>query len=356
MRGAVLRTCPGELHVEELEVGEPGPREVLIRTAATGLCHSDLHFLQGTYYTGTPVVMGHESAGVVEAVGSDVRAVAPGDHVVTCLSMFCGLCEFCLTGRPYLCAAPDTKRPGRLHAGDEPVQQFVELGSLAEQLLVHENAVVKVPDEMPLDRAALLGCGVLTGVGAVWNTARLPAGSTVAVIGCGGIGLNAIQGARIAGASRVIAVDRLASKLDLARRFGATDVVDASSGDPVREVQGLTGGGVDAAFEAIGLTVTAQQALAMAKRGGAAYVIGMIPMRESVEVPALELLAGKRLEGCLMGSNRFRIDIPRLADLYLQGRLLLDELVSDRIALDDVNAGFEQLASGEIARNVVVFD
>lgn len=355
MRAAVLRSCPGELEIEDLTVDRIQPREVLVRTAAAGLCHSDLHFLNGTYVYGTPVVMGHESSGVVEAVGDQVTAVSVGDHVVTCLSMFCGSCELCLTGRPYLCQAREPRRGRRLFKGEQPVHQFSSLGSFAEEMLVHENAVVRITDDIPLDRAALLGCGVMTGVGAVVNTARVQPGSTVAVIGCGGIGLNAIQGARLAGAARIIAVDVVPAKLELARVFGATDTVDASSNDPVGAVIELTGGGVDAAFEAIGLKATAEQALAMARRGATAYVIGMVPMGQTVEVSAADLMAGKRLEGCLMGSNRFRIDMPRLAELYLQGRLLLDELVSARITLDQVNDGFRQLATGQIARSLIVF-
>jgi S-(hydroxymethyl)glutathione dehydrogenase / alcohol dehydrogenase len=355
MRAAVLRSCPGDLEIEDLTLGAVGPREVLIRTAAAGLCHSDLHFMQGKHVLRPPAVMGHESAGVVEKVGDDVRYVAPGDHVITCLSMFCGTCDYCLTGRPYLCEARELRRSGRLAKGDEKVGQFAGLGSFAEEMLVHENAVVKVTPDMPLDVAALIGCGVMTGVGAVFYTAQVAPGSTVAVIGCGGIGLNAVQGARLAGAGRIIAVDVLPAKLELARQFGATDTVDGSGGSAVEQVVELTSGGVDYAFEAIGSKATAEQALMMVRRGGTAYIIGMVPLNDTVEVPSAALLSGKRLEGCVMGSNRFRLDMPRLVDLYLQGRLLLDELVSARIGLDDINDGFKVLATGAVARNVVVF-
>ena len=215
-----------------------------------------------------PAVLGHESAGVVEQVGSEVRYVAPGDHVITCLSVFCGHCEYCLKGAPVALRqgrhAPrrrTTRRGSRRRA--RSMHQFLDLSSFAEQMLVHENAVVKIRKDMPLDRAALIGCGVTTGVGAVFNTAKVPAGATVAVIGCGGVGLSAIQGARIAGAGRIIAVDTLAAKLELAKRFGATDVVNASDGDPVEQVKQLTGGGVDYSFEAIGLKKTAEQAFGM---------------------------------------------------------------------------------------------
>jgi S-(hydroxymethyl)glutathione dehydrogenase/alcohol dehydrogenase len=359
MRAAVLNSCPGDLEIEEVGIDKPGPREVLINTAAAGLCHSDLHFLDGKYPARTPVVLGHESAGIVEAVGSDVSYVKPGDHVITCLSVFCGHCEYCLSGRMSLCQSPEVQRapgaPGRLNRDGGPMNQFLNLSSFAEQMLVHEHAIVKIRDDMPLDRAALLGCGATTGLGAVFNTARIEVGSTVAVIGCGGIGLNCVQGAALAGASRVIAVDMLPMKLDLAKEFGATDTVDASGGDAVQQVQELTGGGVDYSFEAIGLKVAAEQAFAMLRRGGTATVIGMIPIGQSVEIPGFAFLSEKKIQGSSMGSNRFRIDMPRYVEFYMNGKLKLDELVSARIKLDEVNDGFAQMKKGEVARSVIVF-
>jgi S-(hydroxymethyl)glutathione dehydrogenase/alcohol dehydrogenase len=223
-------------------------------------------------------------------------------------------------------------------------------------LLVHEHAVVPVSRDIPLDRAALIGCGVITGLGSVFGTARVTPGAVVAVIGCGGIGLNCIQGAKLAGASRIVAVDKLASKLELARAFGATDTIDATAGDPVAQVKDLTGGGVEYAFEAIGSATTAEQAFAMLRWGGTATVIGMIPPNDRVSLPGPDFLIEKRIQGCRMGSNRFWIDMPRYVDLYLQGRLLLDELVSARISLDDINSGFKRLQGGDVARSVIVFD
>lgn len=359
MRAAVLREAPGELAVEDVTVAAPGPREVLIANAAAGLCHSDLHFIDGSYPWPLPAVLGHESAGVVEAVGEDVTYVAPGDHVITCVSVFCGECEQCLTGHPARCADPSVRRPPgappRLTAGTEPLSQFSELGSFAEELLVHERAVVRIPADIPLDRAALVGCGVITGVGAVFNTADVRPGTTVAVVGCGGIGLNCVQGARIAGALRVIAVDTVGWKLDLAASFGATDLVDASAGDPVTQVRELTGGGVDYSFEAIGSKATVEQVYAMARPGGTATVIGMVPLGTKVEIEGSDFLAERRLLGCLMGSNRFRVDMPRILELYRQGRLKLDELVSSRIPLEGLNAAAAELRAGTVARSVVVF-
>jgi S-(hydroxymethyl)glutathione dehydrogenase / alcohol dehydrogenase len=360
MRAAVLNQIPSKLEVEEVQIGSPGPHEVLVRTAAAGVCHSDLHFLEGKYVWPTPVVMGHESAGIVEAVGSQVQYVQPGDHVITCLSVFCGHCEFCLTGRMSLCQSVETQRgadePPRLTRDGQPVFQFINLSSFAEQMLVHEHALVKIRDDMPLDRAALIGCGVTTGLGAVFNTAKVTPGSDVAVIGCGGVGLNCIQGAYFAGAAKVIAVDRLPTKLALATDFGATHTVDASAGDPVAQVMEITGGGVDYAFEAIGLKETAEQAFAMLERGGTATVIGMIPMGTKIELDGFSFLQEKRIQGSTMGSNRFRVDMPRYIDLYLDGRLKLDELVSARIGLDDVNEAMDALSRGEVARSVIVFD
>ena len=360
MKAAVLNSCPGDLEIEEVSIDKPGPREVLINTAAAGLCHSDLHFMEAKYPAQVPVVMGHESAGVVEAVGDQVTYVKPGDHVITCLSVFCGHCEECLSGRMSLCQNPETRRaPGSSNRLSKPdggtMNQFLNLSSFAEQMLVHEHAIVKINPEMPLDRACLLGCGATTGLGAVQNTAKVEPGSTVAVIGCGGIGLNAIQGAYLAGASRIIGVDMLESKLELAKQFGATDVVNASDGTAVQQVMELTGGGVHYSFEAIGLKQAAEQAFAMLRRGGTATVIGMIPIGQSVELPGFAFLGEKKIQGSAMGSNRFRIDMPRYVDLYLQGRLKLDELVSARIKLDEINDGFAEMKKGEIARSVIVF-
>jgi S-(hydroxymethyl)glutathione dehydrogenase/alcohol dehydrogenase len=359
MKASVFRGV-GQVEVVDVEIDEPGPREVLLRTAATGVCHSDLHFYSGTYPQQPPAILGHEAAGVVEAVGSQVRDVAPGDHVITCVSVFCGRCYHCLTGHPARCATTERVReadePPRVHQDGEAVTQFAGLGTFAEKMLVHEHAVVAIRPDMPLDRAALIGCAVVTGLGAVFNTAAVEPGSTVAVFGCGGIGLNCVQGARLAGASRIIAVDRVASKLELARRLGATDAVDASDGDPAAKVVELTGEGADFAFEAVGLKRTAEQAFASLRPGGTATVIGMIPPEESVEVPAFGLLMEKRLQGSLMGSNRFRIDMPRYVDFYLSERLELDALVAERIGLEQLPEAFERLEGGESVRSVVVFD
>ena len=360
MKAAVFREINKPMEVEEVTVDKPSGREVLVRTAAAGVCHSDMHFFNGTYPGQLPIVLGHESAGVVEQVGEDVTYVKPGDHVITCLSVFCGHCEYCLTGHMSLCQEPEVRRSAedepRLRKEAESLSQFANLGSFAEMMLVHEHSVVKVREDMPLDRAALIGCGVTTGVGAVIHTAAVEPGATVAVIGCGGVGLSCINGAALAGASRVIAVDMVASKLELARKFGATDVVDASSGDADEQVREITSGGVHYSFEAIGLKVTAEQAFRMLRRGGTATVIGMIPPGDMVQLHGPDFLQEKTIQGSMMGSNRFRVDMPRFVDFYLQGKLHLDDMVSSRIKLENVTDALLALDSGEVARSVIVFD
>lgn len=360
MKAAVFYEANKPLEIEEISHGDPAPREVLVRTVCAGVCHSDLHFQNGSYPHPAPAVLGHESAGIVEAVGSDVTYVKPGDHVITCLSAFCGHCEYCLTGHMSLCQEPELQRgpdkAPRLSKDGSPVHQFLNLSSFAEYMLIHEHALVKVNKEMPLDRAALIGCGVTTGVGAVIHTAKVEPGSTVAVIGCGGIGLSAINGAAIAGAGRIIAVDMVPSKLELARKFGATDIVNAGDGDPVGQVMEMTGGGVHYSFEAIGLKATAEQSFKMLARGGTATIIGMIPVGTMVELHGPEFLMERKIQGSNMGSNRFRVDMPRFVDFYLQGKLHLDDMISRRIKLEDVNEGMEALKSGEVARSVIMFD
>jgi S-(hydroxymethyl)glutathione dehydrogenase/alcohol dehydrogenase len=361
MRAAVMRAVDQPLSVEEVEISEPGPFEVLIRVASAGLCHSDVRFMEGSYPLPLPAVLGHESAGVVEEVGASVTHVVPGDHVITFLTVFCGTCASCVTGRPYICANRSaTQRPGqdppRLSVDGDPLHQFLDLASFADHMLVHENAVVKISEEMPLDKAALLGCGVATGLGAVFNTAGVRPGESVAVIGCGGVGLSAIPGARIAGAGIVVAVDRIDEKLELARHLGATHTVNAASEDPVATVREITEGlGVDYSFEAIGAAATAEMAFAMIRNGGTAVVIGLIPAGQKVSVPGIELVYEKVLRGSSMGSNRFRVDVPRYVGLYLDGRLNLDDMVTNRFTIDEINTGFDEMRTGRVARNLILF-
>ncbi len=363
MKAAVLCEQPGDLEIEDLRIDAPGPNEVLIQTKGAGLCHSDLHFMEGLFRTPLPMVMGHESAGIVEAVGSDVSYVAPGDHVVACLSIFCGQCHRCLSGNPHRCTNVRATSRARDAAArlsrhdDTSVDQMARLGGFAEQMLVHQNALVKVRPDMPLDRACLIGCGVTTGFGAAVNTASVGVGSVVCVIGCGGIGLSAVQGARVAGAGRIIAVDMTEAKLETARQMGATDTVNAAEvDDVVTAVKDMTGGGVEYSFEAIGLATTVQQAFNMLDIGGTATVIGMVPSKTRVELRGIDFLSEKKLQGSMMGSNQFRSDIPMMIDLYLDGRLMLDEMISARIDLDQINEGYGWMKAGEATRTVVTFD
>jgi S-(hydroxymethyl)glutathione dehydrogenase/alcohol dehydrogenase len=305
-------------------------------------------------------VLGHEGAAVVEAVGEDVTYVKPGDHVITCLSVFCGECEQCMTGHTNLCDNPEVKLlPGaarRLKWKGEVLNQAFQLSVFAEQMLVHEHAVVKINKDIPLDRAALVGCGVITGVGAVFNTAKVEPGSTVAVLGCGGIGLSAVNGAAMAGAERIIAIDTNSSKLDKAKEMGATHVINASNVDPIAAVKDLTDGkGVPYSFEAVGLKITAEQSFAMLRPGGVATIIGMIPFGTKIELHGADFLRERKIQGSSMGSNRFRVDMPRLLELWRQGRLKLDTLMSGQVKLEQINEGFAMLKSGTPVRNLINF-
>jgi S-(hydroxymethyl)glutathione dehydrogenase/alcohol dehydrogenase len=360
MKAAVLHAPNQPLTIEEVALAKPRAREVLLRTAFAGLCHSDLHYIEGLYPHPTPCVLGHESSAVVEAVGDDVTYVKPGDHVITCLSVFCGTCSQCLTGHPNLCENTDVKMPPgasrRLSwRRGELMNQFLNLSSFAEQMLVHENATVKIDPEIPLDRAALVGCGVITGVGAVFNAAKVEPGATVAVIGCGGVGLSAVNGAALAGAERIIAIDTLASKLEIARRLGATDTLDASTVDPVQEVKEMTGGGVHYAFEALGTKGTAEQAFAMLRPGGTATIIGMVPFGVKIELHGYDFLRDRKVQGTSMGGNRFRVDMPRLLSLWRQGKLKLDYLISGRLKLGEINEAFAALKSAVAVRQLIDF-
>jgi S-(hydroxymethyl)glutathione dehydrogenase/alcohol dehydrogenase len=358
MKAAVLTKIPGDYEIVDIDIDEPGPQEVLIRTAAAGLCHSDVQFIEGRQTMQTPFVPGHESSGVVEAVGSAVTYVRPGDHVVTYLNSFCGSCKYCLSGRPFACRETSTSRqmdqPSRLKWNGNGIDQFFDVSSFAEQLLVHESQVAKVPTELPLDKAALLGCATITGFGSVIHTAQVRPGDDVVVFGCGGIGLNIIQGARIAGARQIIAVDPHPSRTDLALLMGATASVEAGE-SAVDEIIHLTNGGADYAFDAIGLKSVAEQAVACVSRGSAAVIVGMMPETDRLEVSALDMVIGKRILGSSMGSNRARLDIPFYADLYLQGRLNLDDLVSHHLTLDQINVAVSGMQSAEGLRHVITF-
>jgi S-(hydroxymethyl)glutathione dehydrogenase/alcohol dehydrogenase len=361
MKAAVLRDLARPMAIEDVRISKPGPREVLVRLGAVGLCHSDLHILEGDLPHALPAILGHEPAGIVEQVGADVRTVKPGDHVVVCLVFHCGHCAHCHGGHTNRCMTPEAARaagqPPRLTSGTDAVSAFMNIGAFAEMILVDASGCVPIRRDMPFDRACLIGCGVTTGFGAAVNAAKVRPGETVAVIGCGGVGLAAVNGAAVAGAGRIIAIDRLAAKAELARTFGATDTIDAAQGDIVAQVMEMTGGlGVDHAIEAIGRQDTIEAAFAMIRKGGLATVVGVARPDTRISLPAIDLLREKRIQGSNMGGVRLAIDIPVYVDLYMQGRLKLDELISQRLGLADINRGFDDLRRGEIARSVILFD
>ena len=359
MKAAILHHVGGPLVIEDVELDDPWPNEVVVRTFGCGVCHSDLHFIDGHYGVDFPVVLGHEASGVVESVGVDVKYVQPGDHVIACMSVFCGDCNYCSSGRPYLCMDPSVRRSesdaSRIRFNGERITQLYELGAFAEKMLVHESALVKIREDMPLDRAALIGCAVTTGFGAVTNTAKVSSGSKVVVVGCGGVGLSAVNGASIIGASKIIAIDVSEEKLDLARQIGATHTVNAAVSNPVEAVLEMSNGGVEFSFEALGKKETAEQCFEMLCPGGVATVIGMIPEGQKVEVMGSELLSEKTLQGSNMGSNQFRVDMPYYVDLYLEGKLKLDLIREKNVGLESINESFEALRLGASGRRTIVF-
>lgn len=358
-KAAVLHEFGSELLVEDVDLAEVGPDEVLIAMRASGVCHTDRTMQEGANPLPLPLVLGHEVAGVVLAAGSQVVEFSPGDRVATCASSFCGHCRWCQQGKLNHCEYKHRSRPAgqlsRVTQGGAPVEPFVGLGGFAHHLLVHHSAVARIPDEMPFDRAALLGCAVVTGIGAVRHTADVESGQTVAVIGCGGVGLNVIQGARLVGASRIIAIDRLEAKLHKARTFGATDVIDANSVDAVAAVRELTGG-VDHVFDVVGNPTTMQQGFAMLDTAGMLTMVGVPHPGMTVELPLVDFLLEKRVQGTKMGSTRFRLDIPLYSQMYLDGRILLDELISERIPLESVNHALSGLDNPVGARAVIVVE
>ncbi len=359
MKAAFLETPGQPLVIGEAQLDDCGPREVRIRTVACGLCHSDLHFIDGSYPHPLPCIPGHEAAGIVEAVGSEVRTVKVGDAVVTCITAYCGHCEFCVTGRLSLCLGSDTRRPKgappRITRDGAPVAQLLNLSGFAEAMLVHENACVAISPEMPLDKAAVIGCAVTTGAATIFNACKVTPGETVAVIGCGGVGLAAINAAKIAGAARIIAADPMPEKRALAVKLGATDTVDAGAEDAARQILALSNGGVDHAIEAVGRPASAALAVKALRRGGTATILGMMPLDHQVGLGALDLLGGKKLQGAFLGGSRFPVDIPKLVDFYLRGLLNLDSIVAETIPLEQVNQGFEKMKRGDAARSVIVF-
>lgn len=359
MKAAVCYEFGAPLVVEDVDIDPPARGEVAVRIAACAICHSDVHAIRGDWGGVLPVVAGHEAAGVVEAVGDSVAGVSPGDPVVVSLLRSCGRCFYCTVGAPHLCThafALTTESRLRTHDG-RPLRQGIGVGAFAEYAVVDQSQVVRVPDDLPLDRAALLACGVITGFGAVVNTAQVRPGSSVVVIGIGGVGLNAVQGAVLAGATPIIAVDTLEHKLEAARSFGATHALAATRDDLAGAVRDLTGGrGADYVFVTVGSAAAATQALQLTRRAGTVTLVGIPASGTSVPLDVGRAVTREqRVLGSAMGSTRLGVDVPRLVDLYRQGRLKLDELITARYPLERINEAIVSMERGEALRNVVVF-
>lgn len=363
-KAVLYREGAASVAVEEIQVRGPLTSEVTIRVAACGVCHSDLSATNGTIQIPPPLVLGHEGAGVVLEVGEGVSDLKAGDHVVSVFVSMCGHCRYCTTGRPQLCdqaakaaaTLPDGSVP-TTDANGDPLNVFSGCGVMSEYATLHVDSVVKVDDDVPLDRVALLGCGVMTGVGAVFNTAKVEPGSTAVVFGAGGVGLNAIQACALAGAAMIVAVDPAASKRELATAFGATHTVDPTAeGNVVRTLRKLTGGGADYTFECVGRGEVVAQAYGALGKGGKAVVVGVAPPKDQTSITTASLTFGeKTLTGSYFGSARPRQDFPRLLALYRSGRLKLDELVTTEYSIDDAPRAFADLAEGRNARGVIVF-
>ena len=356
VRAAVL-SAPGEsLRLADLELPEPGPGQVRVRIAATGVCHSDLSLARGTLRQAMPVVLGHESAGTVVSVGDGVTSVVPGQRVVLCWAPPDGTCWYCLQGEPWLCETSSAAASAPYATVDgQDVYPGLSTGGFAEETVVSERAVLAVPDEVPLEHAALVGCAVMTGVGAVLNTAKVREGQSVLVVGLGGVGLSVVQGARLAGAGEVVVVDRAPEKLELARTMGATQVLEAG-GELAKQVRGLTGGrGADHAFDCVGLADTIRASWSATRRGGTTTIVGIGGKDEKVSFSALELFHFARtITGCVYGSTDPLVDIPKILDFAAQGRLDLGALVSGTVGLDGIEGAFADMAAGKGARTLVV--
>src|SRR6266852_8396725 len=358
MKALVLNALGRGFDFEDVDIAAPIGHEVLVDVQASGLCHTDLLFATHDFVP-TPSVLGHEVAGVVAASGPDVAQIRVGDHVVGSLAQSCGACAQCLSGRSFQCRHPEStvRRPTdapRLTRNGKGLPQGLGLGGFAEQALIHENQLAAVPKEMPFAQAALLGCGVVTGAGAVLNTASVAAGDSVAIFGAGGVGLNAVSGARIAGASRIVVIDIQPKRLEAAKRFGATDVIDSTNTKPVEAVRDLLSGGADHVFDFVGQKTVAEQGFAMLGVGGGLYLVGVTKPEVDIAINIFGAIGGQtRVQGVSFGSTNAKRDIPMYAQLYLQGRMNLDDLVSKEISLREVNDGYAALTDGSLNRVVV---
>lgn len=367
IRAAILEQHNTPLVIEEVELDDPKDHELMVKLVATGVCHTDLHCIKGDLMTQPPVILGHEGAGIVEKVGKNVTYVQPGDKVLVTVAPYCGKCPACTMGVPTSCEtdpqtamlmgtlADGTRRLKRAN-GDE-INHFMAQSSFAEYAVVEESATVKVRDDAPLDVVCLLGCGATTGIGAVINKARVKAGSSVAVFGCGGVGLATIMAAKLVGAHTIVAVDLLDNKLEMAREFGATHLVNASKEDAVAKIAAECAGGVDYSFEVIGSTEAMAQAFhaVYARPGGMALILGLAPIGATFSIEAWRFLREVTITGCTVGSVRPKIDIPKYIDLFMAGKLPLDKLVTARYPLDKINDAIKDTFDGKVMRGVITF-
>ena len=363
MKAAVLYESNTPLVVEEVELDEPKELEVLVKNGAAGICRSDYHFMKGEARVALPAILGHEGSGIVEKVGSGVSTVKPGDQVIFSFVPNCGRCHFCTIGRPNLCSLHAATMGNmfdgttRLHKGDQRFAAFGKVACFAEYSVVPEPGCIPVTKAVPMDIAALIGCCVTTGAGAAIYNAQVQPGSTVAVVGCGGVGLNVIQGAKLLNASKIIAVDVREGPLEFAMKFGATHSVNAKDQDPVARVKEISDGlGADYAFEVYGSAETAKLTFDMTRKGGTAVVVGIAPLGDQASIDAVALVREEKvLKGCYYGSARCHEDMPKMVDLYLSGRLNIDDLITRRYSLDQINEAYEDLEQGGIGRGVIVY-
>lgn len=364
-KAAVLYEIGAPLVIEELELEGPKANEVLVKYTASGICHSDYSFRYGVIKSAIPSVLGHEGAGIVEEVGSGVTDLKPGDHVVASLTPACGNCLFCLERKPFMCVEmgkviwqgclPDGTTRLK-NAKGQAIGQLVGVGTFSERAVIPAGNAIKVDHNAPLDTVCLIGCGVTTGVGAALNTVKINPGDSCAVIGCGGVGLSIIQGARIAGATMIIAIDPVPQKRELALKLGATHAIDPKAVNPVKEVRALARGGVHFAFEALGLKATIEQAWSMARATGTAVIVGVPSMDTEIELPVLGFFGEKHFKGSAYGTSIPSKDIPKFVDLFMKGDLKLDAMITNRIRLEDVNDAFDAMSRGEGARSVIMYN
>jgi Zn-dependent alcohol dehydrogenase len=363
MKAAVSYETNARMRVEEVTLDEPQDYEVLLKLVAAGTCHSDLHFLKGDIPVTMPVVMGHEGAGIVQKVGPGVTTLKPGDHVVLMVAFSCGKCSYCAEGRPTLCVENLPIQimgtlPGggiRLHKGDQDLHHLFGLACFAEYAVVHERSAVKIREDAPLDVVCLLGCGVATGIGAVLNTAGVKAGESIVIYGCGGVGLSAVMAAKLAGAGMIIAVDTLDTKLEMAKELGAHYVINASQENPQQKAVELTGTGVHYAVPCVGNADAIMQAYGSLRMGGKCVVVGLPPIGVNLNIAPYELLLGKTITGTTQGDIRAFVDVPRYVDLFMDGRLPIDKLITKSCNLEEINEAYEALEKGEVVRTIIRF-